>query len=134
MRKPVKIARSEVFLLAVTLLFAALATGIHMTALAGPAQGRYTVTARQVPERTVPEQTRIDLNTADAVTLQQLPGIGPTLAGRIVAEREANGPFADAMDLTRVDGIGEKTVRAVAPYIAVCGEGEEMWSDENIGG
>ena len=134
MRRSVIITKSEVLLLAVTLVFAALVTVLHLVAVTGPDQGRYTVTARQGAEQTPPRETRIDINTADAETLQQLPGIGPALAERIVAERAANGPFADAADLTRVSGIGEKTVQAIAPYITVENEGEEMTADENTGG
>lgn len=53
----------------------------------------------------------IDVNTADAATLQRLPGVGPVLARRIVAYREANGPFGDAEELVEVSGIGEATLR-----------------------
>ncbi len=52
----------------------------------------------------------VDINTASAAQLAALDDIGGTLAARIVAEREANGPFRSAADLTRVDGIGDGTV------------------------
>ncbi|SJM59246.1 Helix-hairpin-helix DNA-binding, class 1 [Actinomycetales bacterium JB111] len=48
----------------------------------------------------------IDINSADATTLQQLPGIGPALADRIIARREEVGPFASVADLEEVSGIG----------------------------
>jgi len=49
----------------------------------------------------------IDVNREDATTLEVLPGIGPTLARRIVDERAGRGPFRDFADLrARVDGIG----------------------------
>ncbi len=48
----------------------------------------------------------VDLNAADASTLQTLPGIGPVLAERIVAWREENGPFASVEELGEVSGIG----------------------------
>lgn len=127
--------KSEMLLLAVTLVFAVLVTVLHLTAVTGPDRGRYTVTAQQSVPRPAGELL-INVNTADAETLQRLPGIGAVLAERIVAEREANGPFADAADLTRVSGIGEKTVQAIAPYITVGEEttGEEITTDENSGG
>jgi competence protein ComEA len=50
----------------------------------------------------------VDINRADAVALQALPGVGPTLAGRIVAYREAHGAFRKPDDLLRVPGIGAK--------------------------
>lgn len=55
---------------------------------------------------TAPAGAPVDLNTADAVTLEGLPGIGPVLAGRIVEHRETYGPFSSVEDLTAVSGIG----------------------------
>ncbi len=48
----------------------------------------------------------VNVNQATAEELSQLPGIGPGLAARIVAYREANGPFADLNALDAVEGIG----------------------------
>ncbi|QTF90963.1 ComEA family DNA-binding protein [Halomonas sp. BM-2019] len=56
------------------------------------------------------EVAPINVNTADAELLAELPGIGTTRAAAIIEEREANGPFDDAEDLTRVSGIGAATV------------------------
>ena len=64
---------------------------------------------------------RIDLNEASAETLEQLPGIGPTLSRRIVAYRRAHGPFSRADDMSQVHGIGEKTVARLAPLVVVEG-------------
>jgi competence protein ComEA len=52
----------------------------------------------------------VDLNRADAATLETLPGIGPALAAAIVESRERDGPFSTIDDLTRVSGIGPATV------------------------
>lgn len=52
----------------------------------------------------------INVNTADAELLAELPGIGPSRAQAIIEEREANGNFESADDLTRVSGIGPATV------------------------
>lgn len=52
----------------------------------------------------------VRLNRATVDELQQLPGIGPVLAERIVADRDANGPYASLADLTRVSGVGESLV------------------------
>ena len=51
----------------------------------------------------------VDVNSADVERLESLPGIGPALASRIVAERQ-RGAFATLDDLTRVRGIGAATV------------------------
>jgi competence protein ComEA len=48
----------------------------------------------------------VDINQATQTDLQTLPGIGPVLAARIVAHREANGPFPDVESLGDVVGIG----------------------------
>jgi competence protein ComEA len=53
---------------------------------------------------------RVDINAAGAAELELLPGIGPQLAQRIVAEREKNGPFASLDDLAaRVSQLGSAT-------------------------
>jgi len=59
----------------------------------------------------------LDVNAADAQALATLPGIGPALAGRIVAEREARGPFASADDLLRVPGIGAGRLARIRPLV-----------------
>lgn len=55
----------------------------------------------------------VRLNTASAGELEALPGVGPVLAARIVAHREAFGPFAEVEDLLDVAGIGEAKLAAL---------------------
>jgi competence protein ComEA len=62
---------------------------------------------------------KVNLNTADAAELQKLPGIGEVTAAKIIASREAEGPFASTEDLKRVSGIGDKKYAAVADLITV---------------
>lgn len=62
---------------------------------------------------------KLDLNTATQVELMQLPGVGETLARRIIADREENGPFSSADDLKRVKGIGPKLTERIRPYVRV---------------
>jgi len=52
----------------------------------------------------------VDLNQAGAKELEQVRGIGPVLAGRIVADREQRGPFASVEEVTRVRGVGPATL------------------------
>jgi competence protein ComEA len=59
----------------------------------------------------------VDVNEADWPELAQLPGIGQTLAQRIVAVREDRGPFLDHSELRRVRGIGPKTLDKMKPYL-----------------
>jgi len=69
---------------------------------------RHPVTARSIA-----------VNTATPESLQRLPGIGPVTADRIVAEREANGPYVAANELIgRVAGFGGKRARTLTPRLA----------------
>lgn len=61
---------------------------------------------------------RVDLNRADAATLQLLPGIGARLADRVLAHRRDVGPFTSVDDLQAVSGVGPKTVERLRPYVA----------------
>ncbi|GAA0581322.1 hypothetical protein GCM10008997_32770 [Halomonas salifodinae] len=59
------------------------------------------------------EMAPINVNQADAEMLAELPGIGAAKAQAIIEDREANGPFSDPDDLTRVSGIGPATVETM---------------------
>lgn len=61
----------------------------------------------------------LDVNTATAEQLQLLPGIGPSRAAAIIAERERNGPYRTVEDLARVRGIGPVTVENLRPYVRI---------------
>ena len=60
---------------------------------------------------------RLDANSSPGYELQLLPGIGEATARAIVEERRENGYFQNLDDLTRVDGIGEKTVENLRPHL-----------------
>jgi len=65
------------------------------------------------------EPQKIDINRAQAWLLEALPGIGPTLAQRIVDYRSQNGPFGSIADLKQVEGIGEQTYQRLKDLITV---------------
>ena len=59
----------------------------------------------------------INLNTANAAELDTLPGVGEVTAGRIIAYREANGPFRSIDDLVHVQGISMKTINTLRDLV-----------------
>lgn len=67
----------------------------------------------------LPSDDRVQVNTASASELERLPGVGPVLAARIAAYRDANGPFATIEDLLDVPGIGEGKLAALRDVAAV---------------
>lgn len=66
----------------------------------------------------------IDINSADVEELTFLPGIGETIAVRIIDERNTNGPFRYPEDLLSVNGIGENKLNGMLPLICIP-DGEE---------
>lgn len=61
----------------------------------------------------------IDINTADAALLEQLPGVGPVTAQAIIEYRTANGAFARVEDVQNVKGIGPSTFNKLKDHITV---------------
>jgi len=62
---------------------------------------------------------RLDLNSATAAELEELPGIGPELARRIIAYREAHGPFRSVKELLNVPGIGPAILERIQDLVTV---------------
>ena len=60
---------------------------------------------------------QIALNTATEADLQRLPGVGPSMAGRILAYRQQAGRFEKVEDLMMVTGIGPKKFAKIAPFV-----------------
>jgi competence protein ComEA len=61
----------------------------------------------------------VNLNTATADQLEELPGIGPALAGRILAWRNEHGRFSSIEELQEVSGIGPATFAELADLVTV---------------
>lgn len=68
-------------------------------------------------KKELPSGTIIDVNRAPSADLQKLPGIGPVLAQRIIAERE-KAFFRSVDELRRVGGIGPKTLEKLRPHVS----------------
>ncbi|WP_223472946.1 MULTISPECIES: ComEA family DNA-binding protein [unclassified Pseudomonas] len=90
-------------------LIFALLTSASIAAIAAPAVKPESVsTAQAVEQRAKTQGARVDLNGADAATLQrELSGVGKGKAEAIVAYRESNGPFSSVEELLEVKGIGK---------------------------
>lgn len=66
-----------------------------------------------------PDTDLININTAASFQLETLPGIGPTLAQRIIEYREQNGPFISTEDIINVSGIGPGNYENIKDLITV---------------
>ena len=67
------------------------------------------------PERTI--RFNLDINSAPPTELSLLPGIGPTMASRIIETRQQRGPFKSVDDIIHVPGIGKITLQEMRPFI-----------------
>lgn len=70
-------------------------------------------------QRALRDGQPLNVNQVNAAALQLLPGVGPTLAQRIVLDRAQRGPFARIEDLTRVRGLGQRTVERLRAWLVV---------------
>ncbi len=61
----------------------------------------------------------VNINTAGQTELERLPGIGPSLAKKILEFRQKNGAFKNPSDLTAVQGIGEKKYEQIKSMVTV---------------
>jgi competence ComEA-like helix-hairpin-helix protein len=59
----------------------------------------------------------VNVNTAPAAELAELPGVGQVLAERIIEHRETQGPFRSLNDLKQVKGIGDRILETMAPHV-----------------
>src|SRR5689334_15551555 len=66
-------------------------------------------TKKQPGQTQPPNGTKVDVNSADEATLETLPGIGPTLAGRIIAGR----PYHNVTDLAKVKGMTQSRIDTI---------------------
>jgi len=97
-------------------------------ALVAPALAGGDIAAQAARAQRAEEQARplaageqVDLDRADAREIARLPRVGPELARRIVAEREAHGPFGALEGLRRVPGIGDGTLALMRPVARFSG-------------
>jgi competence protein ComEA len=91
--------------------------------LAAPLQDGQQVVIPAVGDETLGLATtddgKVHINTATATEMEQLPGVGPVLAERILAFRDENGLFAAVEDLLDIPGIGEAKLAALRDSVAL---------------
>ncbi len=68
---------------------------------------------------TSPVTTLVNINMADQVALESLPGVGPVTAQSILTWRTEHGAFTSVDQLLDVDGIGEATLAELAPFVTL---------------
>lgn len=72
-----------------------------------------------VPVPAPEEDGRININDADEKKLSELPGIGPAMAGKIIAYREEHGPFSRIEELQQVKGIGPAKYKELQDKVTI---------------
>lgn len=117
-------------MLVVTLLFAAFIGGfalgrgsdthsVRVSALPAGSSATSCAEESTAPAASVAVSFPININTATVEQLQQIPNIGAVLAQRIVDFRENFGSFRSVDELLEVEGIGEKKLEGLRPYITL---------------
>ncbi|MBE6968488.1 MAG: ComEA family DNA-binding protein [Ruminococcaceae bacterium] len=112
-------SRGEKIVLVLTALL--LCTGFAFLLLGERDAGHYSISALPEPTESAAQEPggRINLNTASAEELAQLPGIGPSRALDIVRYREENGSFRETADVMQVRGIGESVYKEMRELVTV---------------
>ena len=96
-----------------------LTLSLPTTPVTSPAAYAFTQESRPA----APAQS-VNVNTATVAQFEALPGIGPSMAQRIVTYREKNGPFKKLEDLMNIQGIGEKSFLKLRPMLTIGGQGD----------
>jgi competence protein ComEA len=66
-----------------------------------------------------PPAISLDVNTATAAQLEEVPGIGPATAKAIVQFRRKSGPFERIEDLLAIRGISARKLEQMRPYVTI---------------
>lgn len=84
-----------------------------------PARTSRSSTAESGGTVSSPGTSMININTADSADLQEIPGVGPVTAEKIIEYRNQNGDFRQKSDIKNVSGIGDKTYAKMKDKITV---------------
>lgn len=106
----------------------ALVSGLVIALLCGGSYwGRVSARSNDMPK----SEYRLDVNEATVVEWLHVDGVGETLARRIVLNRQTHGPFVSVDDLTRVNGIGSKSVVKMLPFLRCTSPGQPLSPDQS---
>ena len=102
--------------LGVVSLWPKLSTQFAPTTVVSPPQSIQTLSSKVLePGSNDPLASKVNLNTASQAEIESLPGVGPSLAGRIVDGR----PYRTLEDLDRIKGIGPKMIERLRPLVVL---------------
>ena len=122
MRAKLKAVKTELILLGLAAVFLGALWGVSVRDRVMP-EPVVVSTEKDLPPEEI-QVVLVDLNTAGVDELTTLPGIGESLAKRIVDYRTEHGPFESPEALMEVSGIGEKKLEELRDYVTVAGESE----------
>ena len=102
------------------IILRAVLAGTFLLSISACAKRSYPIAkANDQQSPSIANTQRININTASAKQLENLPGIGKGLAERIIQHREKYGPFRRAEHLIIVRGISDRRFRALRDFVAV---------------
>ena len=75
--------------------------------------------SKSISNESTSKSSKININKASSSELEKIPGVGPSIAQKIITYREENGKFSSIDDLKNVSGIGSKKFESIKDYITV---------------
>jgi len=127
-----QLKKQQWILIGITGIFLCLLVGIfvgrNLTGAYVPIDNAINTTGQNTTDEPQDNNGKIDLNTATLQQLQLLPGVGETIAQRILDYRSEHNSFNSVEDLMNVSGIGEKKFEEIKPYVKVGGNYEDSGS------
>jgi len=92
---------------------------IYVPSVNDEEETEYATSSSGTSENNSSEAIKVNINTATSEELQKLPGVGESIANRIITYRKENGKFSKIEDLTNVSGIGDAKFNNIKSYIYV---------------